>query len=218
MNADSIEIQINGNTVSVRAESTVLDACVENGVYVPHLCHIRGAAEPAASCRLCFVEIEGRPAPVTSCAVKVSPGMSVRTDTPEARRLQKASLNLLLSVHDVDCKNCPANRRCPLQEAAKSLSTPLKQKAYPTVLSAEAVDDTHPVLTFFLNRCVLCGQCIEACKQASSSPRLSFLRRGFKTRIGFYPDASGNESCNGCTACVDACPVAAVRLKQPDDR
>jgi bidirectional [NiFe] hydrogenase diaphorase subunit len=139
----------------------------------------------------------------------------VRTDTPAVRRLQKTGLRLLLSVHDVDCKNCPANKNCVLQDLAKFLKVGLKPKNLEHHLKQPDVDDTHPHLIHYPNRCVLCGKCIQVCRSANGSAMLAFARRGFDTVISFYGDpGSESPSCDTCSACVDICPVAALRPKK----
>ena len=101
---------------------------------------------PPSSCRMCFVHVEGEDKPVTSCTVKVREGMVVTTDTPPVRRLQQTAFKLLLSVHDVDCGHCPANKKCELQNIAKFLNLGLKPRQLDTQLKETVVDSSHPHL------------------------------------------------------------------------
>jgi predicted molibdopterin-dependent oxidoreductase YjgC len=166
---------------------------------------------PPASCRLCFVEIESVDRPVPSCTVRISRDMVVRTDTPRVRQLQKSALQLLLSVHDVDCRNCPANRQCVLQDMAKFLKTALKSKHLDRYLKEIRIDQSHPQLDYYPNRCVLCGRCIYVCHKQQRHTELSFVRRGFNTVIGLFPHPPSLAlSCDTCRACVAVCPVAAL--------
>ena len=115
---DDIQIQVEEGT-------NLLQACLENEIYVPNLCYLEGKEIPSASCRMCFVEIEGEGRPVPSCTVSVKEGMIVQTDTPSVRRLQRSALQLLLSVHRVECAKCPANKKCELQRIARFLKVGL---------------------------------------------------------------------------------------------
>jgi bidirectional [NiFe] hydrogenase diaphorase subunit len=90
--------------------------------------------------------------------------MVVRTDTPAVRRLQKTGLRLLLSVHVVDCKSCPANKNCELQNLAKFLKVGLKPKTLKRYFKQPEADDTHPYLSYYPNRCVLCRKCLQVCR------------------------------------------------------
>ncbi|MBW1802089.1 MAG: (2Fe-2S)-binding protein, partial [Deltaproteobacteria bacterium] len=99
----TVTIRVDDRTIESREGVPLLQACLDNDIYIPNLCYLEGMDHPPASCRLCFVEIGDEEKPVLSCTVKVSEGMVVRTDTPRVRRLQRSALQLLLSVHHVDC-------------------------------------------------------------------------------------------------------------------
>ena len=211
----TVTITVDEKPLEVEESTSLLQACLDNGIYVPNLCHLPGASAPQASCRLCFVEIEGADQPVAACTLKVADQMVVRTDTPAVRRLQKTGLRLLLSVHAVECKNCPANKNCVLQNLAKFLKVGLKPKTLEHHLKAPEVDDTHPHLTHYPNRCVLCGKCLQVCRDANGSAMLAFAKRGFDTVISFYGEPGLEKpDCDTCRACIDICPVAALRPKR----
>ena len=114
-----VPLTIDGRRIQTAAGTTLLKACLDNDIYIPNFCHMEGVDRPPASCRLCFVEIVGEQQPVTACTVRVDQAISVKTDTADVRRLQKRALQLLLSVHRIECKNCPANRQCALQDLAR---------------------------------------------------------------------------------------------------
>ncbi len=209
----SVAIVVDGRTLQVAENRSVLQACLENGIFIPNLCHIEGMEHPPASCRLCFVEASGRGKPVTACTLPVSEGLQIRTDTPDVRRLQRTALRFLLSVHDVDCKNCPANKNCELQRLARFLKVGLKPKQWENVLKPVTVEDGHPCLFYHPNRCVLCGRCVYICRRERERPLLSFAGRGFSTVVSFYGYQNEDADCRSCRACVDVCPVAALTLK-----
>lgn len=210
----TITLQIDNKKINVAEGSNLLEACLQNDIYIPNLCYLEGMDHPPASCRLCFVEIEGEIHPTPSCAVRVCNAMIVRTDTPHVRRLQKSALQLLLSVHKVDCKNCPANRKCALQDMAKFLKTALKVKHLDLFIKDIEIDQHHPFLDYYPNRCVLCGRCVYVCRHQQNRMELTFAQRGFDTVIGFFgnPQAMPT-SCDACRACVAVCPVAALLPK-----
>ena len=137
------KLWVDDTEIVTESGTTLLEACLSNNIYVPNLCHINGMVDPPASCRMCFVEIEGEPKPVSACTVAVQEGMVVKTDTPPVRRLQRSALRLLLSIHKVDCKNCPANKKCELQRIAKVLKIGLKSKHRPQYFrEPEVIQDT----------------------------------------------------------------------------
>ncbi len=208
--SEQIKILVDGKDIKAKSGESLLTACLANDIYIPNLCHMEGMPHPPASCRLCFVEIEGTKGPVTSCAVQVENGMAVKTDTPDVRRLQRTALRLLLSVHDVSCKKCPANKKCELQKMAKFLGIGLTCKPFERRLKDPASDDSHPLVHLYLNRCVLCGKCVHVC--GNQGP--AFTKRGFETVVGFYGKIeTPPEFCANCLACAEVCPTAAITLK-----
>jgi predicted molibdopterin-dependent oxidoreductase YjgC len=209
-----IALRIDDQRVEVAQGTNLLEAALGNGIYIPNLCYIEGMEHPPASCRLCFVEIEGTDNIVLSCSVRVDREMGVNTDTPRVRRLQKTALQLLLSVHDVDCKNCPANRNCALQEMAKFLNVALRSKSFGRLLKEVRIDERHPFFDYYPNRCVLCGKCVYVCRQHQNRVGLTFAKRGIDTVVNFYdPPQAEAPFCDSCRACVEICPVAALLAK-----
>jgi NADH dehydrogenase/NADH:ubiquinone oxidoreductase subunit G len=209
-----VTITVDDREIMVAEGISLLEACLKNDIYIPNLCWVEGMVEPWASCRLCFVEIEGEKQPVTACTVPTRAGLVVSTDTPAVRDLQRSGLELLLSVHHVDCKNCHANKKCALQDLARFLKVKLKPKHLENCLKPVEMDETHSCLVYFPNRCVLCGKCIHACREVHGQPLISFAKRGFDTVVSFQGIESCSEAeCESCGACADICPVGALTTK-----
>jgi bidirectional [NiFe] hydrogenase diaphorase subunit len=209
-----VKLLVNDKEIEVKDGITVLQACLVNGIYIPNLCHLESMVNPAASCRLCFVEIEGAEKPVPSCTVHVKTGMVVKTDTPFVRRLQRSAFKLLMSAHEVDCGHCPANKKCELQRIAKFLRVGLKPKQLELHLKEPGIDETHPFLNYYPNRCVLCGKCIFVCREKHGSTFLAFAKRGLETVVSSYGEKDRPIlPCEKCLACVEICPVSAIALK-----
>ena len=209
-----LKLQVDNQEIETKEEKTLLQACLDNQIYIPNLCYLEDMEGPSASCRLCFVEIEGIQQPVPSCTVQARDGMVVKTDTPAVRQLQRTALRLLLSVHDVDCKNCHANKKCELQNLAKFLKVGLKSKRLERFLKETQIDKSHPFLDHYPNRCVLCGKCVHICREKHGQSVLTFAKRGFDTVISTYSAMDGPSlMCRDCGTCVNACPVGALTLK-----
>lgn len=189
----------------------MLHACLENAIFVPHLCHMAGRHPAPASCRLCFVSVHGEPQPVSACTTMVKQGMVVNTASEAALRLQRSALKLLLSTHDLDCRRCPANKRCALQRLARHLKVPLKPAHLSLKLKKTVLDDSHPCMDYYPNRCVLCGRCVHVCERKKGRAHMAVANRGLKTVISFYGAAERLEAdCSACLACAAVCPVGAL--------
>ena len=212
------KLWVDGKEIETKQGTTLLQACLDNDIYIPNLCFLESMENPSASCRMCFVEIQGERQPITSCTVAVEDDMVVKTDTPAVRQLQRTALRLLLSVHHVDCKHCPANKKCELQRIAKFLKVGLKPKGLERYLKETEVDPNHPFLNHYPNRCVLCGKCVRICRRENGQSVWTFAERGFDTVISAYGEAgASSQTCEKCDACVKICPVGALALKDAQE-
>ncbi len=207
-----VKILVDDKMIEAADGANLLQTCLENNIYIPNLCYLKDMEHPFAACRLCFVEIDGKL--VAACTQKIAEGLQVQTNTPAVRELQKLSFRLLLSVHEIKCKECPANMQCELQRIAKFLKVGLKPKGFGMRLKDPGLDFSHPYLVVDQNRCVLCGKCIHICRQKHGHSYLTFAKRGFDTVISAYTEPDEIPlNFSGCTACIEICPVMAISLK-----
>ncbi len=109
-----VSIKINGKSCFADTEKTLLDNILDNGIYLPHLCHNKDL-ESYGGCGLCLVEVEGIRKPLRACSTTVSDGMSVTTSTPELEKSRRATLQLIMSDHGGDCK-APCFMACPTHQ------------------------------------------------------------------------------------------------------
>ena len=210
-----ISLTIDGKKLTTSEGNTILWAALDNGIYIPNLCAIREKSEPFASCRLCFVEVEGNGEPVTACTEPVKEGMVVLTGGKIARRLARTAAELLLSNHPLDCAHCEKRRACELLGIAKSLGIKVKRNRFRKLEKNLPIDNTSSVLIFNPNKCVLCGKCIWVCQEKLGIGAIGFTRRGFKRMVSTFLDKPMAESiCSQCAECVTVCPVGALTLKE----
>ena len=71
-----VELIIDGKSIKVDSNTTILEAARELKIEIPTLCYLKNINEPA-SCRVCVVEVEGARNLVTACSTKVREGMVV---------------------------------------------------------------------------------------------------------------------------------------------
>jgi len=108
----TVSLTVDGKKITARAGEKLLWVALENDIYIPNLCAIRDKPEPNASCRLCFVEIEGGKKPVTACTVDVTDGMVVNTRGERALALARAGFELIMASLALDWAHCTANGSC----------------------------------------------------------------------------------------------------------
>jgi len=214
---NNVSLTIDGKKIKTTEGQKILYAALENDIYIPNLCAIREKAHPAASCRLCFVEVEGEDEPVTACTEMVKEGMVVHTKAKMAQRLARTSLELLLSNHPLDCSHCSKSRSCELLKIAKHLSIKGKANRFRKLERNLPIDDSLSIFTFDPNKCVLCGKCVWVCQEQLGIGAIGFTRRGFKRVVSTFQDKPLAESrCTQCGECVKVCPVGALTFKSTE--
>jgi bidirectional [NiFe] hydrogenase diaphorase subunit len=211
----SVSVTIDGKEIRAVEGDKILWAALDNGIYIPNLCAIRERDEPFASCRLCFVEVDGIDMPVPACTTPVREGMVVNTKGPKALRLTRTAFELLLSNHPVDCAHCARNRSCELQRIAKHLGVRLNSKRFRKNLRNLPIDSSSPIFVYDPNKCVLCGKCVWVCQEQLGIGAIGFAHRGFRRVVTTFGDKPiGESTCQRCGACVNACPVGALSFKE----
>ena len=211
----TISLIIDKQKVSAQEGDILLWVALENGFYIPNLCALKERAAPFAGCRLCFVEVEGYPEPVTACTETAREGMVVKTKTEKVQKLQRTAFELILSTHHVDCGHCGKNKKCELQKIALHLKVKLKSKRFRLIPKNLPLDESHPLFTYDPDKCVLCGRCIWVCREQQKVGTLNFAYRGFDMLVTTFVDPLvGGANCTQCRKCVEACPVGALLLKE----
>ncbi len=211
--AELITLTIDGINIKASKGANLLWVALDNGFYIPNLCALRNTKPPASSCRLCFVEIEGRRDTVTSCTVTVSDGMVVHLNTAKVKRIRNTAFELLLSHHPVDCAHCDKNRNCELQNIAFKLGLKLKLKRFHQIPRELPIDISHRLFYYNPNKCVLCGRCVRICQEQGNGT-LDFAFRGINTVVSTFASIPLAEACpDSCLACVAICPVGSLVAK-----
>ncbi len=207
----STRLIIDGREVEVPAGTSIMRAAKLAGTTIPKLC-ATDMLDAFGSCRLCLVEIEGRPGTPASCTTPVSEGMVVRTQTPKLAKLRKGVMELYISDHPLDCLTCSANGDCELQDMAGAVG--LRDVRYDPkgANHLDAVADTsNPYFTYDPKKCIVCSRCVRACQEVQGTFALTIEGRGFGSRVspGQSQPFMGSE-CVSCGACVQACPTATL--------
>jgi len=206
-----INLKINNIDVQVPEGTMVLEAAAKAGVKISTLCHIP-KKEPKGACRVCLVEIEnGRGLPA-SCAVPVTEGMNVLTNTKRVRQARKTVVELLLSEHDGECATCDRVDDCELQKVATEVGIDFIR--YTGERTKKHIDATTAGLIRDLGKCIKCRRCVTVCNEVQAVGALFPQGRGFDSVIGpaFALDLDG-VACVQCGQCAAVCPVGAISEK-----
>ena len=210
----TVTLSVDGHAVTVPEGTSIMRAAVEAGIKVPKLC-ATDMLNSFGSCRLCLVEIEGRPGTPASCTTLVSPGMKVRTTTDKLRRLRRGVMELYISDHPLDCLTCSANGNCELQDAAGEVGLRDVRYGYAGANHLDAVvDGSNPYFQFDSAKCIVCSRCVRACEEVQGTFALTIEGRGFASKVAAgMSEPFLTSECVSCGACVQACPTATLMEK-----
>ena len=204
-----VNIKINGQPYQVDSSLTVLEAARKCGYEIPSLCAFNHGKCSKASCRVCLVEVVGARGLVASCVYPVNEGMEIITNSVKATEARRASVELILSNHEKNCLQCPKNGHCELLKVAEMVGA--RDQKYVGQQTEKTVDEVAPGIIRNSAKCILCGRCIERCKEAHGISILGFENRGFKTIVSPVQNRSFAASpCLQCGQCVNVCPTGAL--------
>lgn len=204
-----INIKIEGVPYQVEQGLTILEAAKACGYEIPSLCAFNHGECSRGSCRVCLVEATGARGLVASCVYPVAEGMEITISSPKAVAARRSSVELLLSNHNRNCQECDKNGKCELLHVAKL--TGAREGIYSGEQTKVTVDTLTPSIKRDTSKCVLCGRCIERCKNAHGLSVLGFEQRGFNTIVAPAENRSFADSpCILCGQCVSVCPTGAL--------
>lgn len=201
-----INIKIEGIPYEVEEGLTILEAAKECGYEIPSLCTFNHGECNQGSCRVCLVEVVGARGLVASCVYPVNDGMEIKISSPKASEARRASVELLLSNHNKNCQQCDKNGKCELLNVA--YATGAREDRFEGSKTPTTYDDLTPSIVRDTSKCILCGRCVERCKNAHGLGILGFENRGFNTIVAPAENRSMKDSpCILCGQCVSVCPT-----------
>ena len=206
---DLIKIVINNKTVYVRSEATILQACESINIDVPRFCY-HEKLSVAGNCRICLVEVIKSPKPVVSCAIPVSKGMIVFSDTPLVHKARESVLEFLLLNHPLDCPICDQGGECDLQDESLTYGSDRGRYLFDFKRSVED-KECGPIIKTIITRCIHCTRCVRFSAEIAGNEVRGSFGRGEETEIGTYIQSFIKTELSGNL--VDLCPVGALTSK-----
>jgi NADPH-dependent glutamate synthase beta subunit-like oxidoreductase/ferredoxin len=233
-----MRLTVDDKTIEAAPGTSVLDACLEAGIYIPHICS-HPDLRPIGACGLCIVEIEGQEGLISSCVTEATEGMIVRTtsETIEAARLDALQRKLL--GHPADCDSCIKYLNCELQSLKQYITG--DESEFERKLRNFPENADNPIFIHNPAKCIQCGRCVRACHELRGVGVLYFKKHGGDTYVGvgkgqekpladidiaelfsdlneeqlayisFGPDELlADADCRFCGACAEVCPTGAI--------
>jgi NADH-quinone oxidoreductase chain G len=203
-----IGLQINNTNYCFVKPLTIFQACLTKHIYVPRFCY-HVSLKIVGNCRMCLIEEKSSIKPVASCAVSITNGMHIYTNTEIVKRAREGVIEYLLVNHPLDCPICDQGGECDLQDQSMVFgsdsgrfyefkrTTPNKNLGF--------------LIKTFLNRCIHCARCTRFLEDVAGTPALGLLGRGYKTEISGYTQSFLKSEISGNI--IDLCPVGALTSK-----
>ncbi len=208
---NKVTLKINGKSVSVPENYTVLEAAKEINISIPTLCYLKDLNEQGC-CRMCVVEVKGARALQAACVYPVSEGLEINTQSPVVQESRKVTLELLLSNHAKKCLTCVRNTSaCELQTLAHQLK--ISDIRFEGEISGQPLELIGEIVQRDPSKCVLCRRCVSVCKNVQTVGVIETVGRGFKSDIGTAFDLPLSQTpCVNCGQCVTVCPTGALTI------
>jgi NADH-quinone oxidoreductase subunit G len=200
-----VTFTVDGKKLTAPAGTLLIEACRKAGIEIPAFCYYPGLSLQAA-CRMCVVRQEKVPKLQTACTTTVAEGQVFTTESPEITQARKATIELLLGNHPLDCPVCDAGGECELQDmtfkygAGESLYAEAKQH--------REEQQWSPAVFYDRPRCILCYRCTRICGEGMDVWALGIQNRGVSSVIS--PNEGERLDCEQCGMCIDVCPVGAL--------
>ena len=200
-----VTITVDGKKLTAPAGALLIDVCRKAGIEIPAFCYYPGLSLQAA-CRMCVVRQEKVPKLQTACTTQVAEGQVFITDSPEITQARKATIELLLGNHPLDCPVCDAGGECELQDMTFKYGA--GESRMVDVKRHRDEQQWSPAVYYDRPRCILCYRCIRMCGEGMDVWALGVQNRGASAVIA--PNGGDRLDCEQCGMCIDVCPVGAL--------
>ena len=196
---------VDGKKLTAPAGTLLIDACRKAGIEIPAFCYYPGLSLHAA-CRMCVVRQEKVPKLQTACTTTVAEGQVFVTESDEIAQARKATIELLLGNHPLDCPVCDAGGECELQDMTFKYGA--GESLYAEAKEHREEQQWSPAVFYDRPRCILCYRCIRMCGEGMDVWALGVQNRGVLSVIA--PNGGDQLDCEQCGMCIDVCPVGAL--------
>jgi [NiFe] hydrogenase diaphorase moiety small subunit len=208
---DARRFRLDGREIGFEPGDTVLQAATRAGHFIPHLCW-RPEFTPQGSCRLCSVRVDGRSA--AACTTRAATGLEVQSNTDELNAHRKALLQLLFVEGNHFCPSCEKSGDCLLQATACEMG--MEGLHFEALYPDRPVDASHPDILLDLNRCILCGLCVQASGQIDGKHVFALGGHGIGSHVVINSSSGrlGDTDMAKGDRAASICPVGAILPKR----
>ena len=203
-----LKVKINEKEIEVEEGLTILQACELAGNEIPRFCY-HEKLSIAGNCRMCLVEVEKSLKPVASCAMPVTEGMNIKTNTPMVEKARQGVMEFLLANHPLDCPVCDQGGECDLQD--QSMFYGVDKSRYNENKRDVPEKYMGPLIKTQMTRCIHCTRCIRFATEVAGVTELGAIGRGEDMQITTYLEKTMESEMSANV--IDLCPVGALTSK-----
>ncbi|WP_240008462.1 2Fe-2S iron-sulfur cluster-binding protein [Pseudaquidulcibacter saccharophilus] len=202
---------LDGQIVQFTPGQTILEAALDAGLYIPHLC-FNPELKPHGSCKLCTVIVNGRSG--SACTIKAMPGQEVQSSTPELDGRRRLQLQMIFVEGNHFCPGCEKSGNCKLQAVAYDLE--MLNPHFPHFFPERPIDASHPDVMIDFNRCILCEQCVQTSRDVDGKNIFALAGRGMKSHLVINSPSGklGDTDFALTDKAAHVCPVGAILEKR----
>ncbi len=203
-----LKVKVNDIDIEVEEGLTVLQACEIAGAEIPRFCY-HEKLSIAGNCRMCLVEIEKSRKPVASCAMPVTEGMNIKTNTKLVEKARKGVMEFLLANHPLDCPVCDQGGECDLQD--QSMFYGIDKSRFKENKRFVPEKYMGPLIKTQMTRCIHCTRCVRFATEVAGVPEIGAIGRGEDMQITTYLERAMESELSANV--IDLCPVGALTSK-----
>ena len=208
-----VEFFVDGVKVEAEEGTSILQASLAAGIYIPHLCS-HPDLESRGGCKMCVVYIEGKEGPQLSCRTNVEAGMKVTTQDERLKQIRRVSMEFMLAGHPHDCLSCKMYLKCELQ-AMMQYTGAVHGRMRDVTKTTTRINTNNPLIVREMERCIACGRCIRVCNDVRGVKVLQLNKTeapAYEVYVGTENDVPLKDAeCAFCSACVEVCPTGALQ-------
>lgn len=206
MAQETIKFKIDGEEIVANKGEMILQAAKKSksSFDIPYYCY-HEELPIVAQCRICQVEIKGRPKLATACSTPAEDGMEVFTQTQPVKHARAGVMEMFLLNHPLDCPICDKGGECKLQ-----IYTMRYHKSGSSFGDEKVRRIKHKHMgrvVFDAERCIMCTRCTRFDAEVFGTPQIGVMGRGENLTIDTFDGGDVTHNFSGNFS--DLCPVGA---------
>lgn len=200
---------IDGKECHAAEGMNLIDAAMENGVFIPSLCYFNHIDPPLGTCRTCTCKINDRYDP--ACTAFVKEGLQVEVNTPILQDMRKALVEMMFAEGNHFCPACAKSGNCDLQHMGYELG--ISNTRFPHLFKDRIIDYQPKRMVMEHNRCIKCRRCVEEVFSGDGKRVFNYTNRGNETMVGIDYQQEAKLSEQEVINAMNICPTGAIIVR-----